>query len=321
MSSISGITQEADSSLDRLAYYFESTLKSANLSLEQRQRHSLTQTSLSSLTTSLDYLATCFPPTPPQYPVQKSTEPSRRPKLSLRTRPETISLLRDQPSPSPSSFPSAMMERRRSWSDPRSLRRDLQIEGSSSGSSSSSEEEEENMKFEQFPPRRLNFRPSYHRRGRSDPGPSSSSSSNSNKRDLRRSLLKRRATLTHRSNTSQSSSSSNASRDEPLPPPLQRSPPRRPRRSLDSPQALRLKTFNFPSTSSSPFLLAPSANSSYSSSASSERSRFSDDSSSEEDESDTSSDGEDGEFEKESGNSFDLELDLFPVPPSPSSSQ
>ncbi|GAA5847970.1 hypothetical protein JCM3766R1_005925 [Sporobolomyces carnicolor] len=225
--------------------------------------------------------------------------------------------------------------RRNSWADPRSQhhRRELDRHSDKSGSDTDDGDDESDgpfskAKIDSFPPRRPPIRP-IHRRVRSDPGPTSSAASH--KRDLRRTLLKRRATLSQQS----------AAPPRPVPAPIEispstRAPPpsaHRSRRSIEMAQALRMKTFNFPSTTTSPFLSTPSSSSSFSSSANSVRSRFSDDSSSssssassDEDESDactSESESDDDEEREHDGrkskmNAFDLELDLFPQPPSPS---
>ncbi|GAA5913325.1 uncharacterized protein JCM6883_003039 [Sporobolomyces salmoneus] len=312
---------------DSLAEHFSSTLIMSNFLSEHRSRclPSLTKASLSSLKLSLSS-SLSFPPFELPLPCLAATTdltPSTRRSPRARRRPTDLPSLIIQPSktsPSPPSRPRIV--RRSSWADARSCRFEedkarRELEAESSESSSSEEEEDNKARIDSFPPRRPPIHP-LHRRGRSDPGPATSSSMN--KRDLRRTLLKRRATLSQ--NSSPSRPSAIPTLHEPVPPPR----PYRSRRSIESAQALRLKTFNFPSTSTSPFLslelppAPPSSISSFSSS-NSACSKFSDDSSEEEDTSD-SSDSEEDELEvgEDKTNAFDLELDLFPRPPSPPSS-
>ncbi|GAA5887870.1 hypothetical protein JCM16303_007365 [Sporobolomyces ruberrimus] len=304
---------------DYLSDHFASTLRCSNRKLERRSRHlpSLTRDSLTSLELSLNNLRLpqIFPFLASHSTESLSCSPLRS-KLNQRPAAVAISDPSSASAPSRPSLPP--MTRRYSWADARSSRREERWRSgsdSSSGSSGEDSEGESSIKINAFPPRRPSLRP-LHRRVRSDPGPNSSTSTN--KRDLRRSLLKRRATLT------QSSSQRPTVSLGALPPPPARPP--RSRRSIDTAQALRLKTFNFPSTSTSPFLSAssnssssgPSSNSSFSS-ANSVGSRFSDDSSSDSSGSETD-DSEDEEDREGRKNAFDLELDLFPCPPSPASS-
>ncbi|GAA5991542.1 hypothetical protein JCM5350_002609 [Sporobolomyces pararoseus] len=304
--------------MDLLSDHFASSLISANRQLEQNFQTlpSLTRASLSSLEMSFNTSLHASPSPETTLSLRKQSTPSRRLLRANQTASELPSFV-TRPSPPPSASSSApspkpKIVRRHSWADTRSSRneeeayRRAKLEGLESNSS----DEEENVV--PFPPRRPSLHP-LHRRVRSDPGPSSSISSG--KRDLRRTLLKRRATLNQKSSRPSPPPSS------PLP------PPPRSRHSIETLQAYKFKTFSFPSTSSSPFLSpTPSSNSSFSSSSysTSVSSRFSDDSSSEDyssSASDTSeSESEEDDEEEEFGlktNAFDLELDLFPRPPSP----
>ncbi|GAA6022111.1 hypothetical protein JCM11491_002113 [Sporobolomyces phaffii] len=310
--------------MDSLSLHFASTLLSSNQQLERRStgQPSLTRDSLCSLEISLNSLR--LPPA--AAPCRSSFRPAAEPSLYTSSQASSTRLPSffsrvDGTTTKASSRPSKPpTNRRNSWSDARSCskeeRRRIQQDSESdtgAGSSGDESDGETRVKLDSFPPRRPSPHP-LHRRVRSDPGPASHSPP---KRDLRRALLKRRATLTQQRSPSR-----------PPPSPIPSfTLPARSRRSIETSQALRLKTFNFPCTSASPFLSpspAPSSVSSFSSSsANSVGSRFSDDS----DDSDAASsgsetsesEGEDDDYDGKP-NPFDLSLDLFPSPPSPNPS-
>ncbi|GAA5944199.1 uncharacterized protein JCM15063_000178 [Sporobolomyces koalae] len=291
---------------EQLAAHFASTLLDCNRRL--REREPLTNDALEHLRKEL---LTSRQPTSPAVPAWSQHPADRSAFDDTRARGGS-----SKPSNSPQEPTRA---RRRSCPDPVAhyhgtdgLQR-LQAMNSLDADSTEEEDPSESSKIIQFPPRRQLL----HRRHRSDPGPSSSAITDTHtKRDLRRTLLKRRATLSKHFNQ----------------PVLSSELPSRPRvrpSFTETAQSMRLKTFNFPSTSSSPFLLVgqPASSpagvhslASSSSSSSSGRSHFSEDSSSESSSSETewseSDDDEDDEPETRK-NAFNLSLDLFPRPPCP----